>query len=148
MPDTLSSRTNYTKGGSTKSFIELQTNTVKTFEHVTDCYRGTMITKTHSEPSGYICTFNNVLLNNVLHYKSVSETNFYDVYLQRCQMRAKLNDISLMKEQFFVTHGYIHFYRRQIMPILNRPTIKCVMFYENTRRGNFFVDIFRQKVCL
>jgi len=126
----LSGRTNYTKSGSTKCFIELQTNTVKTFEHVTDRYHGAMITKTHFEPTGYICTFNTVLLNNVLHYKSASRqpSMMFRSGDARCESNWTIHRSP--KQQSVVTHGYTHFYRRQKTPIFNRTTGKCVMFQE------------------
>ena len=71
--DTLSSRTNYTRSGSTKSFIELQTNTVKTFWACNRLLPWGLWSQKHT--LSLVATFvlrNTVLLNNVLHYKSVT----------------------------------------------------------------------------
>jgi len=148
--DILSCRTNYTKSGSTKSFIELQTNTVKTFEHVTDCYRGDYDHKnTLWAYRLHLYSFNTVFLNNVLRYKSASASRQPSMTFFSGDARCESNWMirHSWKQQFVVAHGYKHFYWRQKTPILNRTTVKHVMFHDSTRSGNFFVNIFWRKVC-
>jgi hypothetical protein len=45
--------------------------------------------------------------------------------------------ISLMKKQFVVTHWYTVLQETKIGPILNRPALKHVMFFENIMTSSF-----------
>lgn len=80
---------------------------------MTDCYRGTMITKTHSEPSGFICTFNTVLLNNVLHYKSVLRQPSMTFFSGDARYESNWMIYHSWIQQILVTHGHTHFYRNR-----------------------------------